>query len=134
MPPGVVLMCAESTLVVPAGHTRVERSEDAVRIFAVKPDVPVVMRLKVMCLVDGRGGIVDHGVVGNTVKRGRGVVISASFQASGEHKILHSNQFERAIGLRLSKARLPAEKIGMRAGAVDPGFGGLVMPSMSGRK
>ena len=67
MPCDMVLMCAIA-LVVLAGHARVERREDAVRIFSVKPDMPIVMGLEIVRLVNGCGGIVDHGVVCNAVK------------------------------------------------------------------
>jgi hypothetical protein len=54
--------------VVLAGHARVERREHATRIFAIQPHMTVVMRLEIVRFIERRGGIVDHGVIGNAVK------------------------------------------------------------------
>src|SRR5688572_18339344 len=57
-----VMLVAGIVAVVPAGDVRVEGREHPVRVVPVDPDVPVVVRLEHVGLVDGGPGVVRHGV------------------------------------------------------------------------
>ena len=46
--------------VVLAGDRGIERSEDATRVCAIKPNMPIMVRLEQMRLIDRSRGIVNH--------------------------------------------------------------------------
>lgn len=79
-----------------AGDGRIERSEHAVGIFAIDPDMPIVVWLEQVGLVGRSGGIVGHGVVGHPVERGRRVT-SRGRLSPGKDKILDRNEFKGAV-------------------------------------
>jgi hypothetical protein len=86
-----VVQVHATVLVVFAGDGRIERSEHAVGIFAIDPDMPIVVRLEQVGLVGWSGGIIDYGVIGHPVERGRRVT-SRGLPSLGKDKILDRNE------------------------------------------
>src|SRR5690349_17045613 len=61
--------------------------EHATRIFAVEPYVTIVVRLEVVCFVDGRLRIIRHLVEGHALER-RGFRVASLLPRLDEHEVL----------------------------------------------
>src|SRR5687767_6209669 len=102
-----------------AGHERIERRVDAVRIIAEHRDVALIMRFPAMRLVDLRLRLVGQELVWAAMKGWRLLLAEARVPSGGKDEVLDRDEHERSVGLRLVDEHGGVTEVGVSARPAD---------------